>query len=877
MPNKVRPEPHIPDHEVLRKIGGGAYGEVWMARGVTGALRAVKVVRREDFEDERGFEREFEGILKFEPISRDHPGFVNILHVGRSADNKSFYYYVMELGDDRQSGREINPVEYEARTLRSDIVAAAGKPLSVELCVSAGIRLAEALEHLHEKGLAHRDVKPANVIFVGGKAKLADIGLVATKGQITFVGTEGFVPPEGPGSAQADVYSLGKVLYEIATGKDRLQFPELPDDHHPDTDPKQWLSLNQVICDICEPKVSQRTITTAGALAKALISVRDGRKVKTGGGGLKKVALAALLLGGAGYGVMQWKPWGQPGPTPTPVITRPTPNPGQNPNGTGGNPTGPVEPEKKMCSVTVISNPLYAEVFDEEGRSLGYTVLPPMDYEQGKKLQFTFKLEGYKPQVFDYEVPEEDFDIVEVNLVQYLPPKEGEIWVDPVGIRYIPKDDFHVSSFLRQQHWNRFLKSKPVVDTTGVKAVEYSENGEVRQIMVLREQQAQRYAEWLTKLAIEGGLLDEDQHIVAVADKDLNTAGYSAADKAAQLYPFRLRAENIPYATLEIVSEPEGARIFLDGEFLGQTPFTLEKVLPGKKKIELSLDGFKNVAHEIVLEAKETRRLPVTLKPKRRVFGENFENQLGMKFVPVTDSLSASIWETRIKDFEVFIKETNWKAPRKPPYTQEPTHPVVWVDRDDAVAFCDWLTKRDRAADIIALDHEYRLPTDLEWSALCLLEDEPELEIPARVAKNKDHFPWDGGWPLTKKLTNISDVQHGRTLRPADRSKKALQNYDDGYAYTSPVGSFPANALGIHDLGGNVSEWVSDRWTPNSKYGVLRGGNITSFQRDKLRTSGARSPQRPGFETTTSGFRVVLSKIQEEAPEPDDQPEEDNG
>ena len=91
MPTKQRPLPSIPDHEVLRKIGGGAYGEVWLARGVTGAMRAVKVVWREDFEDERTFEREFEGILRFEPISRDHPGLVNVLHVGRSPDRHSFY------------------------------------------------------------------------------------------------------------------------------------------------------------------------------------------------------------------------------------------------------------------------------------------------------------------------------------------------------------------------------------------------------------------------------------------------------------------------------------------------------------------------------------------------------------------------------------------------------------------------------------------------------------------------------------------------------------------------------------------------------------------------------------------------------------------
>ena len=130
MQKKIRPDPLIPDHEVLRKIGGGSYGEVWLARGVTGAMRAVKIVYREDFSDERTFEREFEGILRFEPISRDHRGFVNILHVGRNDDQNEFYYYVMELGDDAHSDDEINPVEYEPRTLRTDMMRANGKPLS---------------------------------------------------------------------------------------------------------------------------------------------------------------------------------------------------------------------------------------------------------------------------------------------------------------------------------------------------------------------------------------------------------------------------------------------------------------------------------------------------------------------------------------------------------------------------------------------------------------------------------------------------------------------------------------------------------------------------------------------------------------------------
>src|SRR5438046_7926259 len=103
--------------------------------------------------------------------------------------------------------------------------------LPVAECVQIALSLTRALEHLHAHGLVHRDVKPSNIIFVNGVPKLADIGLVTSVDATrSFVGTEGYLAPEGPGTAQADLYSLGKVLYEISTGLSRREFPALPDD-----------------------------------------------------------------------------------------------------------------------------------------------------------------------------------------------------------------------------------------------------------------------------------------------------------------------------------------------------------------------------------------------------------------------------------------------------------------------------------------------------------------------------------------------------------------------------------------------------------------------------------------------------------------------
>src|SRR5205814_9376727 len=115
----VTPVLGIPDYEMMRRIGSGSYGEVWLARSATGTFRAVKVVDRKSAKDPR-FEREFAGLKKFEPISRAHDGLVDILHVGRN-EAAGQLYYVMELADSCASDPNLDPAGYVATTLKTKL------------------------------------------------------------------------------------------------------------------------------------------------------------------------------------------------------------------------------------------------------------------------------------------------------------------------------------------------------------------------------------------------------------------------------------------------------------------------------------------------------------------------------------------------------------------------------------------------------------------------------------------------------------------------------------------------------------------------------------------------------------------------------------
>jgi len=265
--------PPIPDHALLRAVGRGSYGEVWLARNAIGSYHAVKIVRREAFDRVEPFEREFRGLQKFMPISRSHPGLVQILHVGRR-EKEGFIYYVMEAADDETTGAQINPDTYCPKNLAREIRRRGHLPAAE--CLQLGVELSAALEFLHLQRLIHRDIKPANIIFVRSAPKFADIGLVTeitNTGPVTYVGTKGYIAPEGPGTAAADVYSLGKVLYEASMGLGCELFPELPDSLVQRPDHADLVELNRVLLKACRQDRLQR-YQSAAELGEALLGLK---------------------------------------------------------------------------------------------------------------------------------------------------------------------------------------------------------------------------------------------------------------------------------------------------------------------------------------------------------------------------------------------------------------------------------------------------------------------------------------------------------------------------------------------------------------------------------------------------------------------------
>lgn len=292
--------PDLPGIELLRRIGSGGFGEVWLGRNrTTGLLRAVKLIARS-----RGggnaAGRELVSLVLLEAhLQTRHPNLLTVHHVGESG---SWLFYLMDPADDQSGAPASADESYQPATLQALL---ARGPLSPDDCLRYGRQLLAGLSCLHTAGMVHRDVKPSNCLFVGGQLQLADFGLLTESSRpLSLVGTRSYMPPDGRMDFRADVYAAGLVLYEMYTGLPADCFPELGARAAEIVQDRCLASLNRLVLHACAGDAEKR-FADARPMQAAVDAIRSGKAARPWG---RRVSIAALvgILGVAAASVVAW-------------------------------------------------------------------------------------------------------------------------------------------------------------------------------------------------------------------------------------------------------------------------------------------------------------------------------------------------------------------------------------------------------------------------------------------------------------------------------------------------------------------------------------------------------------------------------------------
>jgi serine/threonine-protein kinase len=226
-------------YEIIRKIGGGGMGAVYLAsdNNLGGVLRAVKEMVQAHIEEDQqdkainDFKRE-SMILS----SLDHPSIPTIFDYFYDEEESRFYLVMKYI-----SGGD----------LASRLRAAPEGRIDEKAVTEWGVQVTEVLEYLHNQPttIVYRDLKPSNIMIDGnsGRVMLVDFGIARSISQkeekgVTAVGTMGYAPPElfsGNVEPRSDIYSLGSTMFHLMTGADPQSNPLLIFDFQKNPRPRQ--------------------------------------------------------------------------------------------------------------------------------------------------------------------------------------------------------------------------------------------------------------------------------------------------------------------------------------------------------------------------------------------------------------------------------------------------------------------------------------------------------------------------------------------------------------------------------------------------------------------------------------------------------------
>jgi len=239
--------------------------------------------------------------------------------------------------------------------------------------------------------------------------------------------------------------------------------------------------------------------------------------------------------------------------------------------------------------------------------------------------------------------------------------------------------------------------------------------------------------------------------------------------------------------------------------------------------------------HEVCLDPFFIGRYEVTVGEFRR-----FIEETGYRTDPEREGLGCFVFDGGAG---WRLLKVRWDAHV---FAQGEDHPVVCVSWNDATEYARWLSRKEGKT--------FRLPTEAEWEY---------------AAKSRGEAPCRYTWCAGRPSGNIGDESLKREFPGWPR--RVWEGYDDGYVYTAPVGSFAPNGLGVHDMAGNVWEWVDD-WYNGDFYRTAPRHNPRAPKTDftKVRRGGAwsedtrhvrivnRSRNVPVVGRFDLGFRLVM-------------------